>query len=243
VSKPKLREVFAADFRDRVVHHVLMDFLEKIWEPVFIHDSYACRKGKGVHAAVERLQSFTRRVSRLCCSMWRQFPLLSECLTLDPVLMWASPRWSRRRDFRRMAQQFGYFRARFPADVVFMQVGAFCEFSSPRKAISPGAGLDLQALGPTRRRARHGFPLRQWRGRLRRVLMDGRSVVLVAESADSVGRRRERLPMARWVTKAPNGIPIRFPEPFQGGLLQCRNGVPGEPKWRVRIQALARNPE
>ena len=48
VQRPKLREVFAADFRDRVVHHVLVNHLERLWEPVFIHDSYACRKGKGV---------------------------------------------------------------------------------------------------------------------------------------------------------------------------------------------------
>ncbi len=37
--------------------------MEHIWEPVFIHDSYACRKGKGVHAAVERLQQFLHRVT------------------------------------------------------------------------------------------------------------------------------------------------------------------------------------
>lgn len=62
--KPKLREIFAADFRDRVVHHVLVDYLESIYEPIFIHDSYACRKNKGTHAAVMRLQSFLRKVSR-----------------------------------------------------------------------------------------------------------------------------------------------------------------------------------
>ena len=44
----KLRELFAADFRDRVVRHVLVDYLEQYWERVFFHDSYACRKGKGV---------------------------------------------------------------------------------------------------------------------------------------------------------------------------------------------------
>ncbi|MDP2929397.1 MAG: reverse transcriptase/maturase family protein [Candidatus Omnitrophota bacterium] len=60
--KPKLREIFAADFRDRVVHHVLVDYLERIYEPIFIHDSYACRKDKGTHAAVSRLQSFLRKV-------------------------------------------------------------------------------------------------------------------------------------------------------------------------------------
>lgn len=62
-TRPKLREIFAADFRDRVVHHLLVDYLERIWEPVFIHDSYACRKGKGVHAGVRRLQRFLRQVT------------------------------------------------------------------------------------------------------------------------------------------------------------------------------------
>ncbi len=63
VRRPKLREVFAADFRDRVVHHVLVSHLEQTWEPVFIHDSYACRKGKGVHKAVARLQQFMRQAT------------------------------------------------------------------------------------------------------------------------------------------------------------------------------------
>ena len=43
---PKPREVFAADFRDRVVHHLLISHQERVFEPVFIDDSYACRKGK-----------------------------------------------------------------------------------------------------------------------------------------------------------------------------------------------------
>lgn len=63
-KKPKLREIFAADFRDRIVHHLLVNYLERIWEPVFIHDSYACRVGKGTHKAVIRLQSFLRRITR-----------------------------------------------------------------------------------------------------------------------------------------------------------------------------------
>lgn len=63
VKKPKLREIFAADFRDRIVHHVLVDYLEKIFEPKFIFDSYACRTGKGTHKGVERLQQFARQVT------------------------------------------------------------------------------------------------------------------------------------------------------------------------------------
>ncbi len=40
-----------------------MDDLERIWEPVFIHDSYACRKGKGIHRGVLRLRQFMRQVT------------------------------------------------------------------------------------------------------------------------------------------------------------------------------------
>jgi hypothetical protein len=63
-TKPKLREIFAADFRDRIVHHILVDYLERIWEPRFIFDSYACRKNKGIHLGVKRLQGFLRKVTR-----------------------------------------------------------------------------------------------------------------------------------------------------------------------------------
>ena len=61
--QPKAREIHAADFRDRVVHHVLVPRLEAVFEPVFIHDLYSNRKGKGTHAAVDRLASFMRSVS------------------------------------------------------------------------------------------------------------------------------------------------------------------------------------
>jgi len=63
VEKPKRREIFAADFRDRVVHHILVSHLEPEWERRFIHDSYACRKEKGTHKGVERLRDFARKVT------------------------------------------------------------------------------------------------------------------------------------------------------------------------------------
>ena len=67
----KHREIFAAEFRDRVVHHLLVRELEKIWEPIFIHDSYACRKNRGTHAAVKRIQTFTRRATANgTCRAW-----------------------------------------------------------------------------------------------------------------------------------------------------------------------------
>jgi len=60
---PKPREVFAADFRDRVVHHLLVHRLEQVFEPRFIHDSYACRRDKGTLAGSDRLMEFLRRVT------------------------------------------------------------------------------------------------------------------------------------------------------------------------------------
>jgi len=57
--KPRL--IAAAPFRDRVVHHALMNLLEPPLDRTFIHDSYACRVGKGVHKAVERYQRWARR--------------------------------------------------------------------------------------------------------------------------------------------------------------------------------------
>lgn len=61
-TRPKAREIHAPDFADRVVHHWLVPQLEAIWEPSFIHDSFANRKGKGSHAAVQRLQDFVHQV-------------------------------------------------------------------------------------------------------------------------------------------------------------------------------------
>lgn len=61
VQHPKVREIHAPAFADRIVHHLLVPRLEKFYEPIFIHDSYANRQGKGSHAAVDRLQQFMRQ--------------------------------------------------------------------------------------------------------------------------------------------------------------------------------------
>jgi RNA-directed DNA polymerase len=63
VNKPVKREIFAADFRDRVVHHWLINKLNPLFEKVFIKDSYACRIGKGTHYGVKRADSFIKACS------------------------------------------------------------------------------------------------------------------------------------------------------------------------------------
>ena len=57
---PVLREVFASQFRDRVVHHLLFNYIAPIFEKTFIYDSYSCRKEKGTLFGVERLEHHIR---------------------------------------------------------------------------------------------------------------------------------------------------------------------------------------
>ncbi|MBO6131114.1 MAG: group II intron reverse transcriptase domain-containing protein [Treponema sp.] len=51
ISDPKERIISAAPFADRVIHHAIINVLEPIFEKQFIFHTYACRKGKGTHAA------------------------------------------------------------------------------------------------------------------------------------------------------------------------------------------------
>jgi RNA-directed DNA polymerase len=60
VDKPVKREIFAADFRDRVVHHLLYNYLSPLFERTFIDDSYSCRKGYGTLKGIERLEHHIR---------------------------------------------------------------------------------------------------------------------------------------------------------------------------------------
>ena len=63
VNKPVKREIFAADFRDRVVHHYIYNHISPVFEKSFINDSYSCRKGKGTHYGIKRLDHFIRSCS------------------------------------------------------------------------------------------------------------------------------------------------------------------------------------
>ncbi len=76
VAKPKPREVFAADFRDRVIHHLLVNHLEPIWEKKIIYHSYSCRKDKGAHRAIKNLKKFLKQASQ-------NFSQPTYCLQVD----------------------------------------------------------------------------------------------------------------------------------------------------------------
>lgn len=55
IYNPVIREIFAASFRDRVIHHWIYDIIYDWWDRRFIIDSYSCREGKGTKFGIERL--------------------------------------------------------------------------------------------------------------------------------------------------------------------------------------------
>lgn len=75
IRRPKLRQISAAPYRDRVVHHALMNVLEPILERHFHPHSFACRRDKGTHAAADHLQRMMRRYRyALQCDVRKFFP-------------------------------------------------------------------------------------------------------------------------------------------------------------------------
>lgn len=63
IERPKKREVFAAQFRDRVVHHLYYNYTHELFERTFIQDSYSCIPNRGTHYGVKRLVEHTRKES------------------------------------------------------------------------------------------------------------------------------------------------------------------------------------
>lgn len=63
VKKPVLREIFAADFRDRIVHHLVMSKLMSLFEKIFSDYSFSCREGKGTLYGVQQIRDMIQRCS------------------------------------------------------------------------------------------------------------------------------------------------------------------------------------
>ena len=64
VNQPVKREIFAANFRDRVIHHFIYNYISPIFEGTFINDSYSCRVGKGTHYGIKRIDHFIHSCSQ-----------------------------------------------------------------------------------------------------------------------------------------------------------------------------------
>ncbi|HDR8985157.1 TPA: RNA-directed DNA polymerase [Burkholderia vietnamiensis] len=94
ITRPKPREVWAAEFRDRVVHHLLYNRIGPRFERAFIADTFACIKGRGTLRAAERLESKIRSITQnwsrpayyLKCDLANFFVSIDKPVLLDLLL-------------------------------------------------------------------------------------------------------------------------------------------------------------
>jgi retron-type reverse transcriptase len=69
IYRPKKREIYDLPFYpDRIVHHALMRVIEPIWEKLFIVNSYACIRGRGLHSGSTMTMSYVRKY-KYCLKM------------------------------------------------------------------------------------------------------------------------------------------------------------------------------
>ena len=81
IHEPKRRKISAAPFRDRVVHHALVNIIEPLYERKFIFDSYANRVGRGTHKALDRCTQFMKRYKYvLPCDIEQFFPAIDHAI-------------------------------------------------------------------------------------------------------------------------------------------------------------------
>jgi retron-type reverse transcriptase len=81
ICYPKPRMISAAPFYDRVVHHALISVVGPLLEKTFVFDTYANRKGKGTHLAIERYQHYLRRYRyALKCDIRKFFPSIDHAI-------------------------------------------------------------------------------------------------------------------------------------------------------------------
>jgi retron-type reverse transcriptase len=84
IREPKTRLISAPAFRDRIVHHSLVQIIEPLFERRFINETFACRKGRGTHAGVRHVFHCAQlakhtwgRYYVLKCDVTKFFPSIS----------------------------------------------------------------------------------------------------------------------------------------------------------------------
>ena len=90
VTYPKTREIFAADFSDRIIHHLLVSEIEPYFERAFIHNSFACRRGRGTHKAVKSVYRSLNKVTKNQTrnAFYGQFDIQSFFTTIDKQVLY-----------------------------------------------------------------------------------------------------------------------------------------------------------
>ncbi len=86
IFEPKERLISVATFRDRVVHHAIINLLEPIYEKTFIFHSYATRKNKGTHKAIYKAQEYCRKNLWFCkCDIHKYFDSINHEILINQL--------------------------------------------------------------------------------------------------------------------------------------------------------------
>lgn len=101
VNKPVKREIFAAAFRDRIVHHFLFNQVSGWWDARFIEDNYSCRKGKGTLYGISRLDHHIRSVSNnyQTDAYVLKLDIQGYFMSLDRKMLYSRAMWGLERQF------------------------------------------------------------------------------------------------------------------------------------------------
>ena len=83
----KTRKISKSDFRDRIIHHALVNIIEPIFDKSFIYDSCANQKAKGNLFTIKRFHKFIKRISNNGLVLKNKFNdnnyILGYCLKAD----------------------------------------------------------------------------------------------------------------------------------------------------------------
>lgn len=82
IYEPKQRDIYILPFYpDRIVQHAVMNVVEPIWDNLFIHDSYACRTGKGQHRGSTKCMKYVRSSKYvLKCDISKFYPSIDKTI-------------------------------------------------------------------------------------------------------------------------------------------------------------------
>lgn len=85
VFDPKERKIKYLPFKDRVIHHALVNVIEPIFDKRLINTTYACRKGKGTHKAlkdIKKVVSHEFKFTGYClkCDIKKYFPSINQSI-------------------------------------------------------------------------------------------------------------------------------------------------------------------
>ena len=147
ITRPKPREVWAAEFRDRIVHHLLYNQISPRFYASFIANSCACIPGRGTLYAAERLEHSVRSVTQNWSvpAHYLKMDLSNFFVAIDKNVL-------RAQIAHRVTEPF------------WMALAETILFHDPRQDVEVRGRSDLQALVPPHKRlgnapANHGLPI------------------------------------------------------------------------------------